>query len=500
MNPSTLINKICFLILFAGLGSLLSAQEQPNVVIVMADDIGLGDIGFYHKERTGKAPVVPTPNIDELIANGMRFSDAHSPASLCAPTRYSMMTGNYPYRNTNSPWGVWSPLTNDGIDDDSTTLSRIAKKAGYNTSFFGKWGLGGVWNGAPEDYSKTEGGAQKFDFDYSIELPQGIQNKPYVYYENGTWMKLKTDSELVHIPFEQTEYDEGNRNRGRDGIGDSNWNPSLAGPILANKAVNYIEQQGKNSAKNPFFMYYCSQAVHVPHSPSESLDGKKIKGSTPGNHGDMIAELDAQVGMMIKALKKTGAYKNTLFVFTSDNGGLNHDKALKDAGHDSSNGLSGKKASIYEGGHRVPFIAVWPEKIAKNSESHVPIVGQDMVSTLSAIVNVPIDDSKVLDSANLLPIFQQKSTEPLHKYLMHRSQDVKGPFHAIREGNFKLIMIADSKKNLKGLKAIELYDLKDNVQEKKNKNLINEPGQAERIQKMQETYLDLNTNGGTTLF
>ena len=496
MNPSTLINKICFLVLFAGLSSFLNAQEQPNIVILMADDIGVGDIGFYHKERTGKEPLVPTPNIDELIANGMRFSDAHSPASLCAPTRYSMMTGNYPYRNTNSPWGVWSPLNNDGIDDDSTTLSRIAKKAGYNTAFFGKWGLGGVWNGAPEDYSKTEGGAQKFDFDYSIELPQGIQNKPYVYYENGAWMKLKSDSKLVHIPFAQTEYDEDNRKRNRDGIGDSNWNPSLAGPILANKAVEYIKKQNDN----PFFIYYCSQAVHVPHSPSETLDGVKIKGSTLGNHGDMIAELDAQVGMMIKALKKTGKYENTLFVFTSDNGGLNHNRALTQAGHDSSNGLAGKKASIYEGGHRVPFVAVWPGKIVKNSESQVPIIGQDMVATLSAIVNVPLDDNKILDSADLLPIFQEQSTEPLHKYLMHRSQDVKGPFHAIREGNFKLIMIADSKKNLKGLKAIELYDLKDNIQEKKNKNLINEPGQEERIQEMQKTYLDLLNNGGTTLF
>ncbi|WP_400073718.1 arylsulfatase [Zobellia russellii] len=495
MKSFTLLNKVCFLVLFAGFSNLLRAQEQPNVIIVMADDIGLGDIGFYHKERTGKEPLVPTPNIDELIANGMRFSDAHSPASLCAPTRYSMMTGNYPYRNTNSPWGVWSPLSNDGIND-SNTLSRIAKKAGYNTAFFGKWGLGGVWNGAPDDYSKTEGGAQKFDFNYSIELPQGIQNKPYVYYENGEWMKLKTDSELVHIPFEQTEYGEDNKERNRDGIGDSNWNPSLAGPILANKAVNYIEKQ----SEKPFFMYYCSQAVHVPHTPAKTLDGIKIKGSTLGSHGDMIAELDAQVGMMTKALKKSGKYKNTLFVFTSDNGGLNENKALRRAGHDSSNGLAGKKASIYEGGHRVPFIAVWPGKIAKNSESHVPIVGQDMVATLSAIVDIPLDNTKILDSANLLPIFQKQSTKPLHKYLMHRSQDVKGPFHAIREGDFKLIMIADSKKNLKGLKAIELYDLKDNLKEKKNKNLINEPGQADRVKKMQETYLELSNNRETTLF
>ncbi|MGP1993276.1 sulfatase/phosphatase domain-containing protein [Zobellia laminariae] len=162
--------------------------------------------------------------------------------------------------------------------------------------------------------------------------------------------------------------------------------------------------------------------------------------------------------------------------------------------------MAGKKASIYEGGHRVPFVAVWPGKIVKNSESQVPIIGQDMVATLSTLLKIPLDDNKILDSANLLPIFQEQSTEPLHKYLMHRSQDVKGPFHAIREGNFKLIMITDSKKNLKGLKAIELYNLKDNVQEKKNKNLIHKLGQVERVKKMQETYLELSNNRETTLF
>ncbi|CAZ97756.1 sulfatase family protein [Zobellia galactanivorans] len=495
MNRFTLIRKICFLVFLAGLSSSLKAQDHPNIVIVMADDIGLGDIGFYHKERTGKDPLVPTPNIDELIANGMRFSDAHSPASLCAPTRYSMMTGNYPYRNTNSPWGVWSPLTNDGIGDNATTLSRIAKKAGYNTAFFGKWGLGGVWNGAPDDYSKTEGGAQRFGFDYSIELPQGIQNKPYIYYENGEWMKLQADSKLVHIPFEQTEYEEDNRKRNRDGIGDSHWNPSLAGPILANKAVDYI----KNQKQKPFFIYYCSQAVHVPHTPAETLDGVKIKGSTLGNHGDMIAELDAQVGMMIKALKKTGTYKNTLFVFTSDNGGLNHDRALTQAGHDSSNGLAGKKASIYEGGHRVPFVAVWPGKIAKNSVSDVAIVGHDMVATLSEIVNLPLDD-KVLDSANLLPIFTQNSDQPVHKYLMHMSQAANGPFYAIRDGHYKLILRGKNKKNFKDLKPIELYHLKDNIQEQKEMNLIDRPEQAKRVARMHKKYLELRNNDTSTLF
>ena len=306
--------SLCLLCYFSA-----TAQTKPNIILIMADDIGLGDIGFYHQQRTGEKSIVPTPNIDKLIRKGMRFSDAHSPASLCAPTRFSMLTGNFSYRNY-LPWGVWSPIRGTGIDPDFTTIARIAKKGGYRTGFFGKWGLGGLWEAWPEDYSIIEGGAQKLGFDYSLLLPQGIQSKPYAFYENGKWMKLHKDSELVHIPFEQTQYEEDNRNRNRDGIGDSYWNPALAGPILANKAVEYIHEQA--ASNTPFFLYYCSQAVHIPHTPTDELNRTQIAGSTLGKHGDMIVELDAQVGLLIKALKKTGQYKNTLFVFTSDNGGL----------------------------------------------------------------------------------------------------------------------------------------------------------------------------------
>lgn len=496
MNKKTLLYKLIILFYIGITG--IYAQNKPNIVVIMADDIGLGDIGFYHKERNGKKPLVATPNIDKLIDNGMRFSDAHSPASLCAPTRFSMMTGNYSYRNTGNEWGIWQPATNTGIEPKFTTVARIAKKGGYNTAFIGKWGFGGLWDGWPKtktEFEKVEKGPAHYGFDFSLILPQGIQNKPYIFYENGKWLKLHKNSTLKKIPIEQIGYDISQKKQ-REGTGDSNWDPTEAGPILANTAVEYIKKQSKTTT--PFYLYYCSQAVHVPHTPSKKLNRTKIAGSTLGNHGDMIKELDAQVGLMVKALKKSGQYKNTLFVFTSDNGGLNHDKALKDAGHDSSNGLKGKKAAIDEGGHRVPFVAVWPGKIAPKTESDITIVGHDMVATISTIANVTLDKEKIFDSANLLPVLLHNSKKPIHKFLMHQAMSNNGSSYALRKGNWKLILKGKNKNSLENLEAIGLYNLKKDVSE--TENLISKLNHKEKIKKMKIKYLELrNSNTPTVL-
>jgi arylsulfatase A-like enzyme len=470
-------------------------NKKPNIVLIMADDIGLGDIGFYHKKRTGKKPVIPTPNIDKLAKKGMYFTDAHSPASLCAPTRFSMMTGNYSFRNKKAPWGAWHPEVDSGIMPEFTTIGHIAKQGGYTTAFFGKWGLGGVWKGYPKDYShyeKTEISPADYGFEYSYQLPDGIQYHPYIYYENGNWVKLKSDSKLVHIAFEQTKYDKEWETRHRDGVGDSNWDPALAGPKLANKAEVYINNQ-KNRTK-PFFLYYCSQAVHEPHTPPMKLGKTKIAGTTPSRHGDMIKELDAQVGKIIKALKKNGLYDNTLIVITSDNGGLKGEPYDQTPGHDASNGWMGQKADIYEGGHRVPFIAVWPGRIHKNSQSDVTIVGHDMVATLAAISNVPLDKSKVLDAVNLLPVFTKNETKVLHPYLVHQAASNKKPRYALREGDWKLILKTDKLDKWNTLVPIALYNLKNNKEEIDTYNLLNHHHQKERVKNMISRFKEVRIN------
>ncbi|MEM6803121.1 MAG: arylsulfatase [Bacteroidota bacterium] len=489
-------------LLLIGVLLISCAQAQkPNIVLVMADDIGLGDIGFYHKERTAQESLIPTPNLDELIRQGMRFSDAHSPASLCAPTRFSMMTGNFSYRNKKRPWGVWQPAVDAGIDPHFHSIARLAKEGGYTTAFFGKWGLGGVWDGWPEEmegYEQMTKGARHFGFDYSLELPQGIQNKPFMFFENGKWLKLDAKSKLVELSFEQTRYEEKEREKKREGIGDSHWDPALAGPILANKAVAYIDKQAKT--EKPFFMYYCSQAVHIPHTPAAELNETKIAGTTLGKHGDMIKELDAQVGMILNALKKNGLYENTLFVFTSDNGGLDRGGALSEAGHAANNGFRAHKGSIYEGGHRVPFIAVWPGKIAAGSQSDVTIVGQDMLATVAALAEVPIDTAKVFDSASLLPLFAQSSNKALHKYLLHQSQSKWGPYYALREGDWKVVFKTHGREVFKNMKVIGLYNLTENPYEKASENLMDKPEYKDKIEQMKSTYVKLRKQGASTIY
>lgn len=479
---------------------LVAQNKMPNVVVLMADDIGLGDLSFYQKERGVKKLTVETPNIDKLINQGMRFTDAHSPASLCAPTRFSMLTGNYSYRNSR-PFGVWTPEADALIDKNGyTTSARIAQKGGYTTAFFGKWGLGGSWvreQGKKIDHAYLNGGALSYGFEYACELPEGIQNEPYAFYENRKWLPLKSNSVLKELDANQTGYATAKKHKTRGGLGDSNWDPKAAGNILAHKAVDYIHTQKKSK---PFFMYYCSQAVHIPHEPPARFDGTKVAGTTPGDHGDMIFELDLQVGLIVEALKKTGAYENTLFIFTSDNGGLSFDQGMKKAGHDTSNGLLGSKGSINEGGHRVPFIAVWPGEIKPNTISNEPIVGQDVVATLAALSHQELDKTKVLDSANLLPYFKGIAKGKAHTYLMHQSAG--GPSFALRDGDWKLIVKSDVKKKANkvgNLTNVALFNLKDNLSEDESKNLINDAKYAKRVAEMKAKYIELRKTGVSTV-
>ncbi|MDZ8117627.1 arylsulfatase [Pontiella sp. NLcol2] len=487
---------------FAFLCATWVSAEMPNVVLVMADDIGLGDLSFYQRAAGHKKPTVETPNIDRLISEGMRFTDAHSPASLCAPTRFSMLTGNYSYRN-HKPFGVWKPEEKSGIDEGGfTTIARLAKAGGYRTAFFGKWGLGSSWLGYPIDWKKESGGALHFGFEYALELPEGVQNIPFAFYENQTWMKLADDSVIMEIDADQTHYSTSKKHLDRGGIADSNWDPTQAGPILAAKAVEYIASQ----AKDPFFIYYCSQAVHIPHAPPEEIDGIKIKGTTPGKHGDMIKELDVQVGMLVRALKASGVYSNTLFIFTSDNGGLSWDKEMKAAGHDTSNGLTGSKGSIMEGGHRIPFIAVWPGKIKAGSVSDEPMVSHDMVATVATLAGQRVDRNRIKDSLNLIPLFLGGENRERHLNLMHQSSG--GPTWAIRDGDWKLILKASRKipdfkfkpeKLLEDgvMKPIGLYNLRTDLKEQNN--LIKNPEYRQRIETMHRRCIELRRSGVPTI-
>lgn len=493
------------LLVFVGLliGVICSLQAQnknrPNVIVVLADDIGVGDISKYRRLHSDNI-ILETPNIDKLADQGMMFTNAHSPAALCATTRYAVMTGNSCYRSTH-PWGVWSGYAKSVIRDDQMTLGRLMKQADYNTSFFGKWHIGTSFAKKGEsntiyvpkkgkkpildiDITKILHGPTQLGFDYSVTLPAGIQDVPYALYENDKWLKLEEDSEIGLI--DETYLSKLNLKIDKTaGLGDSNWDPHKIGPILAKKAVDYIS---KNANKEkPFFMYYCSQAVHVPHAPADKLDGKKIRGTTPSLHMDMIKELDVQMGMLVAELKKQGIYENTVFIFTSDNGGLMVDKNTRKSGHKVSDIYRGAKNQPYEGGHRVPFIVTWPNGVKKHQEYDRPILGLDIMATIAAITNQQLSNDVAQDSYNLLPILKNEKKATTHDYLMVQGGSAHD-FTIIDKG-WKLIVRVDKKdKSDKTSTPTALFNLNDNVEEKEGENLVNDSKYQAKVAALYKKY------------
>lgn len=495
--------KLFFLIIFP---LVAQAQEHPNVIVILADDLGVGDVSKYRRLHTSHV-ILETPNIDKLAESGMMFTNAHAPASLCATSRYAIMTGNHNYRSP-LPWGVWSGYAKSVFKPETLTLGRLMQGAGYQTAFIGKWHLGTQFarKSNPEmmfkekwkqmsldlDITKIAGdGPMQNGFDYSFTLPSGIQNVPYAVYENDRWYPLHKKS-LVGI-VDKAYYERmGYKLDKKEGLGDSQWNPSEIGPLIANKAVNYISQHAKDN--KPFFLYYCSQAVHTPHAAPEELDGIKIKGTTPSKHMDMIKELDIQIKMMVDELKRQGVYENTLFIFTSDNGGLHVDGDTWNARHEPSDIYRGCKNDSYEGGSRVPFIVSWPAKVKGNSVTNEPAIGLDIMATVAAVSGAEIKDGQALDSYNLLPVLKQEKGAKSHPHLMLQAGTQRHVM--IIEKGWKLIIQIDKKdKTNKKRKPIALFDLNTNVWEHEELNLINNPKYKGKIERLFKKYNETRDSG-----
>ncbi|QDU90275.1 Arylsulfatase precursor [Pirellulimonas nuda] len=495
----------------AALACLLAAAPTvmagpPNVVFIMADDVGLGDIGYYHRQRTGKAPVAPTPNLDSLAAAGMRFSDAHSSTALCSPTRYCAMSGNLNYRS-NAPWGVWGSFRPTPFTDTDATLGRIAQSAGLTTAFIGKWHLGGdfgradgkgIYRGADRgdkplgvDVSKMiAGGPPSTGFDYSYTLPCGIQGPLYVAYENGAWSPFAADSRIIHFSAKSAGDPAYVSDKG-PGMGDSRWDPSRVGPMIAAKAAAFIENSA--AEEKPFFLCYWTPAVHLPHLPPAQFDGRKVRGETPTRHLDMLIDLDQQVGKIVGALRGSDVLDNTLLIFSSDNGGLN-DARGQAAGHDSSGGYRGFKNQPYEGGHRVPFFAVWPGKIEPGSRSDEPVAVHDVAATMAAAVGAPLGPQQAQDSYNLLPLLLGQAGFVGRDELLLQG----GSQHEViyRRGDWKLIV--QSNRPATQWRPAALFNLAQSPLEAEGENLIDDPEQAARVKSMLQRYRQLRSSGERT--
>lgn len=498
-------------------------QSKPNIVVILADDLGSGDISFYRNNFMKDKPVFETPNIDALAEEGMWFTDAHSSTSLCAPTRYAIMSGKNNYRSV-APWGVWNSFLEGAIKPGDTTIGTVARDAGYASGFIGKWHLGlnfkrldgnGYYRGSdkdpkpvPADMTKIAyGGPEDLGFTYSYMLPTGVQGPFYMAYENEKWAPFEKDSKLICLndqtckdPVTVTAEDkkalevEGPltiSDKG-PGMGDSNWDTSKIGDIISRKAVAFINE---NANKKPFFLYYCSPEVHRPHMPPAEMDGVKIRGTLASRHMECVKVLDLEVKRIVDALKKNKLMDDTLIIFVADNGGLTWKVpgTLK-SGHRPSGNYRGAKSAPHEGGHRVPFIAHWPGKIKAGQISNELIITHDIMATMAKVTGTELTDEDTLDSMNFLPILLGEKKYNTRDFLIWQAG---AGFQAMyREGSWKLII--QSSHQLDKWEPVALFDLESNLKEDEKQNKINNPEYEWKVKELFAKYMETRKSGVRT--
>jgi arylsulfatase A-like enzyme len=489
------MKSLTFIFALLLLTNIALADERPNIVLVMADDLGLGDVSFHTRNIQKQEPLFETPTLDALAAQSLWFTDGHSATSLCAPTRYAVMSGNNNYRSYQPP-GVWSTFGKTAFLKGHATLGTVVRDAGYRTGFIGKWHLGGdfkipgtdkIFRGKKNgdvtgkvDMSKMVGGGPKFcGFDYDYTTPCGIQGPHYLLYENQEWAPINEQSKIIFFN-KDTAINPADLASKGEGMGDSQWDTREIGKMLSAKAFDFITNSA--AKEEPFFLYYCSPMVHRPHVPTEEFDGTKIEGQTPTKHLDMVLDFDMQMKRIVDALKAAGEYENTLFVLTSDNGGL-QDGPAKKVGYQVGGGFNGSKNSPLEGGHRVPTFALWPGKI-KPGVSDELIVNQDMVATFAALVGTKIPQGQAQDSNNLLPLLTGEGDfKPRETWLNQAGSKAEV---MIRNMPWKLIIQSNNKRTKFEPKA--LYNLKNDPGEKKN--TIKESKNSSTVDMMLQEYLD----------
>lgn len=430
-------------------GWSVGQDSHPNIVFILADDLGYGDPGCYNDES-----LIPTPNVDQLATQGMRFLDAHTPSSVCTPTRYGILTGRYCWRTRLKRSVLW-PWDPPLIEPERLTLPEMLQQQGYVTGCIGKWHLGWDWpleNGkyvtdefqgftlpAPQraawaariDFSQaTRGGPNDHGFQHYFgdDVPNF---PPYAFIENRKTVELPTVSKPANY-------------FGHPGPATPAWDLSLVMPEITRQAVKFIENC-RAEEDRPFFLFVTLTAPHTPIAPSPHFIGK----STAGWYGDYVNQVDWTVGQIHQALERNHFTKDTLFIFTSDNGSPQRNGknmsgpigSVKELGHDPSRPWRGMKSDAWEGGHRVPFVAVWPKHISANTVSEEPIILTDLMRTIAGLVDFQLDENSAEDSfdirAALITENGSKDRQPIHDHLVHHSGN--GMF-AIRQGPWKLIL------------------------------------------------------------
>ncbi len=463
----------------AGAAAFQPLPARPNVVLVLADDVGYGDLSCYGAKQ------VQTPNLDRLARSGVRFTDAHSSSATCTPTRYSLITGEYAWRKPGT--AILAGDANLIIDPTRATLPSLLKSSGYATGAVGKWHLG-LGKGPIDWNTEVKPGPREIGFDYSFIFPATGDRVPCVYMENQRVVGLDP-RDPIRVDYKQKV---GNEPTGREnpelltkmklthghdmtivnGISRIGWmsggqkarfvDEDIA-KTFTSRAVSFVE---KNARQNPFFLYFATHNIHVPRIPNAQFKGK----TGCGIRCDSIAELDWSVGQLLDTLDRMKIADETLFIFTSDNGPVLDDgyadRAVEDLnGHTPAGPFRGGKYSLYEGGTRMPFIARWPQRIKPGVSD--ALIGQvDLPASLAALAGERVPQGAAPDSQNVLPALLGESKTGRETLVEHANA------LAFRKGQWKLIPrrpeYLKQPSDANGSDVDQLYDLSKDPGEKRN--------------------------------
>jgi len=435
-----------------------SAADRPNIVLIYADDIGYGDLSCYGATK------VKTPNCDKLAAAGIRFTDGHSVASVCTPSRYSLMTGEYAFRKKGT--GIASGLQGLLIESDRTTLPSVLQKAGYRTGVVGKWHLG--LGATPTNYNEAiKPGPREVGFDYAWILPATGDRVPCVWVENDRVVNHDPKNPIT-LDYTVKRGDKESFVNGVPRIGGQTggkaalWKDDEMSFVIAEKSCDFIQK----SKDKPFFLFMATHNIHVPRVPNAKFKGK----SDCGVRGDAIVEFDWMVGQVLDKLDKLGLAENTLVVLTSDNGGVNDDNGPDkvhgigdpDAtnGHKPNGVLRGTKGTVYEGGTRVPFVVRWPAKV-KPGTSDALMSQMDLLASFAALTDQTVPKGQAPDSENHLDVLL--GTKKAGREFLVEQSNGGAPF-GFRHGTWKLVPAGSKAKE----PGAALYDLATGLGEEKN--------------------------------
>lgn len=491
------------LVLFGSLGGSLLAAEastlgKPNIIFVLCDDLGYGDVKCNNPD--GK---IATPNVDRLAAAGMRFTDAHTTSSVCTPTRYGVITGRYNWRSRLQS-GVLGGVSPRLIEPGRLTVAEMLRRNGYHTACIGKWHLGMDWVRKPNTEAFTdavEKGPEGWNIDYSRPATNGPNSVGFLYY-------FGISASLDMVPYSFIENDRvtavptvdksfpllpGKPGMSRRGPGAAGFEATDVLPTLVRKAVEYIAQRAADAqAGKPFFLYLPLNAPHSPIAPSAEWQGRS--GINP--YADFVMQVDDSLGQLLRALDEHRLADNTLLFFTSDNGcsPVADFPALLAKGHNPSYVLRGHKADIWDGGHRVPFIVRWPGKVRAGSTSNQLVSLVDFTATCADLLEVKLPDNAAEDSVSLLSVLLGRADKPVREALVHHS--ISGKF-SIRQGQWKLELCPgsggwsqprDPQAVKQGLPSLQLYDMTQDIGERRNLQ-AERPEVVKRLLTLLEKYV-----------